>query len=160
MTWTVLLTAPQREFKVRDELTLADVPAYVPVEFRLGKGQPAGILKRPLMPGYVFADVTDWGMLRSIDGLRSRPIILIEGQPVTISPDELQAVMDLSRPVANILRPGTRLRPQDRIGIKRGAMATVQAVVARILADGRAVAVVHMLGKTHEITITDDMLVA
>jgi len=160
MSWTVLLTAPQREFKVRDELTLTGTSAYVPVEFRLGKGKPAGILKRPVLPGYVFADVADWGQLRTIDGLRSRPIILINGQPVSVSPAELQAVMDLARPVANIVRPGTRLQPKDRVAIKRGAMATVEGLITRILADGRAVAVVHMLGKAHEIIVTDDMVVA
>lgn len=158
--WTVLLTAPQKEFRVRDDLTLSDVPAYVPVEFRMGKGKPAGILKRPVLPGYVFADVPDWGILRTIDGLRSRPIILINGQPVTVSATELQAVMDLARPVSSIVRPGTRLKPQDRVAIKRGAMATVDGLITRILADGRAVALVHMLGKTHEVIVTDDMVVA
>lgn len=158
MTWTVLLTAPQREFHVRDDLTLSDVPAYVPVEFRLGKGRVSRTLKRPIAPGYVFADIADWGMLRNVDGLRSRPVLAIDGQPVAVSPAELHAIMELSRPSSELVRGSIRLTPGQRVEIKRGNLITINGIIDRILKRGRAIALVEMMGKTHEITITEDMV--
>ncbi len=160
MTWTVLLTAPQREFKVRDDLTYGGVRAIVPVEFRLGKGRQPRALKRPILPGYVFACIIDrWSILHQIDGLRSRPILTIEGRPVVVSPAEIQAAAELSRPLAALERGPTRLRPGQRIAIKRGHLATLDGLVTRITASGKPVAVVEMLGKAHEVVVTEDMLV-
>jgi hypothetical protein len=158
MTWTVLLTAPQREFKVRDDLTLSDVPAYVPVEFRMGKGPGARALKKPIAPGYVFADIADWGMLRNVDGLRSRPVLAIDGQPITVSPAELHAIMELSRPLSALARGNSRLTPGQRIEIKRGNLIKLNGIIDRILRNGKAIALIELMGKTHAITITEEMV--
>jgi hypothetical protein len=158
MAWTVLLTAPQREFKVRDELTLSEVEAYVPVEFRLGKGRLARALKRPVAPGYVFANVSDWGMLRTIDGLRSRPVCLVDSLPVQLTANEVTAIQALSRPLTELSGPTHRLRPGERIAIKRNHLATIYALVTRIDKKGRPIATVDMLGKSHDVVVTEDMI--
>lgn len=158
MTWTVLLTAPQKEFKVRDELTFSDVSAYVPVEFKIGKGPTARALKKAIAPGYVFADITDWGMLRTIDGLRSRPVLAIDGKPITVSMPELHAIMDLSCPLADLRRVACRLTPGQRIEIKRGNLIKLNGIIDRITKRGKAIALVELMGKTHEIVVTEDMV--
>ena len=158
MTWTVLLTAPQKEFRVRDDLTLSDVPAYVPVEFRLGKGRHARALKRPIAPGYVFADVSDWGMLHTVDGLRSRPVLAIDGQPLTLSPAELHAILELSRPLSELKRGTTKLTPGQRIAIKRGNLITINAIIDRITKHGKAIALFELMGKTHNVVVTEEMI--
>jgi transcription antitermination factor NusG len=158
MTWTILLSAPSMEFKIRDTLTLSGVSAYVPVEFKLGKGKPASIRRKPIAPGYVFADVDDWAILHSVDGLRSRPLLMVDGKISTISPGELASIIELSRPSSELKRPGQRLTPGQRIQIKRGNLIAINAIIDRITKGGKAVAVVDMLGKQHEIVVTEDMV--
>lgn len=160
MTWTILLSAPSMEFKIRDALTLGGTPAYVPVEFVLGKGKPATIRKRPIAPGYVFAQIDDWAILHSVDGLRSRPLLMVDGRIATISPGELASIIELSRPSSELKRPGQRLTPGQRIQIKRGNLIAINAIIDRITKRGKAVAVVEMLGKRHEIVVNEGMIVA
>lgn len=174
--WTILLTTPQSEFKVRDELHRRGLSAYVPVEFRWQRGKAKRILRQPVIPGYVFADITDWrqlvtrttrtvrigendfihqeGMTELIDGLRSRPALEIEGKPAVMAPHAVAALQTLSRPITEAAG-GNRIAVGDRIKIKIGALTDLQADVARITAKGQPVAVVQLFGKDHTVTLVD-----
>ncbi len=160
MSWTILLTTPQSEFRVRDELHRRGLSAYVPVEFRWQRGKAKRILRSPVMPGYVFAEVNRWSDLgpdatgRAIDGLRSRPALLIEGRPASMTANAVLALQALSQPLTKVAR-GTRLNIGDRIKIKIGALTDLQADVARITAKGQPVAVVQLFGKDHTVTLGD-----
>lgn len=178
MAWHILLTTPGSEFKVRDELHRKGAWALVPVEFRLSKRKDQRPLKRPVLPGYVFASIDDWNVLHTpsirtvrvgpddfaheagppqpIDGLRARPIATIDGRPVCLTQKEVDALQVLSRPLAALRMPGNRLRPGDRIKIKVGAMADLNACIERITKKGKAVAVVELFGKTNHVTLTPD----
>ncbi|MEY4641107.1 MAG: hypothetical protein RLZZ227_1101 [Pseudomonadota bacterium] len=155
MSWTILLSAPSMEFKIRDTLTLGGTPAYVPVEFRSVKCRKPV----PIAPGYVFAETHDWGGLRCVEGLRSRPILLIMGRVATLTQEEVNAIEALSKPISSLRSDtGTRYKPGDLIAIKRGALVTLNALVTRITKDGKPIAIVEMLGKQHEIVVTEDMV--
>ena len=160
MSWTILLTTPQNEFRVRDELHRRGLSAYVPVEFRWARGKTKTVLRRPVIPGYVFAEVHRWADLgpdasgRAVDGLRSRPVMLIEGRPAVMTQAAVVALEALSQPRAKVAR-GTRLNIGDRIKIKLGALTDLQADVARITAKGQPVAIVQLFGKQHEVTLGD-----
>ena len=156
MAWTILLTQPQMEFRVRDELHRKGAWALVPVEFRLSKGRHQRALRRPVLPGYCFAAIEDWNILHRVDGLRGRPVMMIGAAPAQMSQREINAVEVLSWPLAAIRQTGNRLRPGDRIRIKVGAMADLSACIDRITKSGRAVATVELFGKTHAVTLTDD----
>jgi hypothetical protein len=158
MTWTVLLTAPQREFKVRNELTFNFVPAYVPIEYRDSQLERANKTPVPLFPRYVFAVITDWGMLRNVDGLQSRPVYLVDGKPAMLSQREIDAVEALSQPIVKNERTTRRIGIGARIPIRRNHHAVIEALVARLDARGRPVAVFEMLGKTHEVVVTEEMI--
>jgi hypothetical protein len=157
MTWTILLSAPSMEFKIRDTLTLSGVPAYVPVEFRLGKHRHRPI---PVAPGYVFAEIEDWGSLRHVEGLRSRPLLMVNGEIATITPAELARIVALSRPLSLFKQDNERFKPGQRIQIQRGSLIAINAIIDRVTKHGRPVAIVEMLGKRHEIIVSEDMIVA
>lgn len=178
MTWTILLTTPQSEFRVRDELHRRGLSAYVPVEFRWTRHtvKPKRAMRLPVLPGYVFAEIDHWsalvqrttrtvrigenefvhedGMLVPLDGLAARPILMIEGKPAVMSINAVIALQALSQPLTKVAR-GTRLNIGDRIKIKIGALTDLQADVARITAKGRPVAVVQLFGKDHTVTLGD-----
>lgn len=176
MSWTILLTTPQSEFRVRDELHRRGLSAYVPVEFRWARGRAKRIMRAPVIPGYVFAEIGHWsqlvqkttrtirigendfvhqeGMTVLLDGLRDRPIYMIEGKPAVMAPHAVMALQTLSQPLAKVAR-GNRLAVGDRIKIKIGALTDLQADVARITTKGQPVAIVQLFGKTHEVALTD-----
>ena len=156
MAWHILLTTPGNEFKVRDELHRKGAWSLVPVEFRLSKGRDQRALKRPVLPGYCFAEIENWNILDRIDGLRSRPVLMMEGRPAPLTQREVDAIEVLSRPLMALRSPGKRLRPGDRIRIKVGAMADLSGCIDRITKNGRAVALVEMFGKTSEVALTAD----
>lgn len=182
MAWHILLTTPGNEFKVRDELHRLGAWALVPVEFRLSKGKDQRTLKRPVLPGYCFADIGDWSILMQpsirtvrvgendflheagqpalIEGLRARPVFTLDGRPAELAPREIKALEVLSRPLAALRMPGNRLRPGDRIKIKVGAMADLSACIERITKKGNAVAVFELFGKTNHVTLTPDQFEA
>ena len=154
--WTILLTTPQNEFRVRDELHRRGLSAYVPVEFRWQRGKAKRILRAPVIPGYVFAEVNRWESLggKPIDGLRARSVLLVEGKPASMTANAVVALQALSQPLAKVAR-GPRLNIGDRIKIKIGALTDLQADVARITAKGHPVAIVQLFGKANEVTLGD-----
>lgn len=156
MAWHILLTTPGSEFKVRDELHRKGAWALVPVEFRLSKRKDQRPLKRPVIPGYCFALIDDWRIVQNIDGMRSRPVLMLDGRPAVMTDREVKALEVLSRPLAALRSPGNRLRPGDRIKIKVGAMADLSACIERITKNGRAVAVFELFGKTNHVTLTPE----
>ncbi len=169
MAWHILLTTPGAEFKVRDELHRKGTWALVPVEFKLSKRKESRPLRRPVMPGYVFAKIDNWtailqpsirtvrvgdddfahepGALRPMEGLRARPVATFEGRPVELTKEQVDALEILSRPASALKTPGKKLRPGDRIRIKVGAFAQLSALVDAIGAKGRAVAIVELFGR-------------
>lgn len=172
MSWTILLTTPQSEFRVRDELIERGASAVVPVEFRWSRGKAKRIARQPLLPGYVFAEIDNWaaliqrttrtirigkddfvhteGAAHLLDGLRDRPLLMIDGAPARLAPSAVVALLALSRPIQEIRQS---VRIGDRLRIKVGHLTDLQADVARITAKGQPVAIVTMFGKSHEVTL-------
>lgn len=153
MAWHILLTTPGSEFKVRDELHRKGAWALVPVEFRLSKRKDARPLKRPVLPGYCFALIDDWRIVQNIDGMRSRPVLMLDGRPAVMTDREVKALEVLSRPLAALRSPGKRLRPGDRIRIKVGAFAELSALVDNISTKGKAVAIVELFGRPQPVVL-------
>lgn len=152
MSWTVLLTTPQMEFKVRDEIHRRGAAALVPVEFRWSRGGVKRPVRQPVVPGYVFADIERWETIfaKPIDGLRRRPVLLIENRPASLSPAAVSSLLGLSKPIQG---PRPQVRIGDRLRVKLGHLTDLQADVARITAKGQPVALVTMFGKSHEVTL-------
>lgn len=160
----ILTTSPQAEFHVRDELHALGHSAVVPVEFKWKTHAFGRKLvspcpqKRPRLPGYVFAAFDfepNWYELEQVRGWTG--LIHMDGRPATLTASQFSALEALSVPIQAIREAGTRLRPGDRVRIKRGANAELEAIVETIK-NGKAVARVSLFGKTHRTTVALDAL--
>lgn len=149
----ILKVAPSSEFRVRDELHRMGRNAFVPVEFsvsRFGKGRET-IRKSPVIRGYVFAAIPDiaWdGTRRLLPQIKGK--IGIDGRPTTLTASQMAAVELLSRPVERANRTGWS--PGDKVRVRRGAYAELEAVVAEIKR-GTVIAHVELFGKTHSVRV-------
>jgi transcription antitermination factor NusG len=157
MAWHILTVAPQREFAVRDELHELGWSALVPVEFRFRRpprgGKPLPI-RKPRLPGYVFADVATW---RGLHGLRGWVgSIHSDGGPYRLTGAQVAAVEALSVPVAAI-QTETRWRVGEKVRIKRGALAELEGII-EVIRRGKPIAAVEMFGKTHRVALDPDII--
>lgn len=153
----ILRVAPCSEFRVRDELHRMGLLAYVPVEFqtsRFGKGKE-GIRKAPVVRGYVFATVTDWLALRRVKEVKGA--VCIGDRPATLTAPQTAALELLSRPLQRANRSGWS--PGDKVKVKRGAFAELEAVVSEIK-KGKVVVVTSLFGKQMEVTVPAKQLEA
>lgn len=155
MNWTILTCRPQTEFSARDELHRLGVSALVPVEFRMRQGSKVkSFVKRPVLPGYLFAGLGphDWALVRDVDGVRLP--LRSDGRSAILTPSQVSALETLSQP-AEQRQSGHVYRIGDRIRIRRGAMAELEAVVASL--DGPRLTVeTMMLGKRHAIKVSPE----
>lgn len=159
MPWHVIRTrgpvfAKFHEFEVRDVLIAADVHALVPVEFRLGRAKQP--VRRPRIPGYVFASWETWTDVPWATLHRMPEVIGVMqqgGRLLTLSQSEVDTLAALSVPLQQRIQ-GARYAIGDRIKIKRGALAELPGIVSRI--EGAAMwTIIEMMGKTHEVRVSE-----
>ena len=156
----ILRVAPCSEFRVRDELHQMGRVAFVPVEFevsKFGKGRES-IRRSPVVRGYVFADVPAiaWdGTRRLIPAIKGK--LFIDGHPYTLTAAGMAAIELLSRPIERANASGWS--PGDRVRVRRGAFAELNAVVAAI-ERGHVMVNVEMFGKVHQAKVPSDALEA
>ena len=154
-TWVILTTTPQTEFPARDKMIELGIAALVPVEFRMKqRAKVKSFVKRPVLPGYLFACIgpNEWAAVSAIDGVRLP--LRVDGRWATLTPLQVSALETLSQP-AQQRQGGHNYRLGDRIRIRRGAMAQLEAVIAS-LDGGQIVAVVSMFGKEHRVQVAPE----
>lgn len=160
MSWYIVKVSPQRERSVRNDLTeLYAIPAYVPVEIdstRYGRGKES-IRVRPLIRGYVFADL-DEHTWRHVSAHRlCHGVVTFGGSAATLTGKQVKALEHLSQGIKP--RQARKWTIGDRLRIRRGAFAELEAIIAKIN-QGQIVATVEMFGKQHQVIITEDLLEA
>ena len=160
-TWVILTCRPRMEFRARDEIHGLGLSALVPVEFKLRQMAKAITrIKRPVLPGYVFAALPtadDWHAIGGIDGVRLP--LRLDGRWATLTAAQVRALEVLSQPAEQSRNEGSAHRIGDRIRIRRGAMAELEAVVASV-AGGNIVAIVDLFGKQHQVTVPAEQVEA
>lgn len=158
-TWHILTCLPQTEFRARDELHGLGFSALVPVEFRMRQVAKAKtFVKRPVVPGYVFVGLSsaaDWHQVRKVDGVRLP--LRADGRWATLTPKQVSALELLSQPAEYWRHAviGHTYRIGDRIRIRQGAIAELEAVVLS-LRGGQIVALTTMFGKEHRVKVSPE----
>lgn len=177
----ILKVRPCSEFTVRDELHMMGLIAFVPVIFsvsKFGKGKET-IKRQAVIPGYIFAKspakdgvqpmgliAEDWHRIRAeqkkpirVQSRLSRITGMMSGSSgaIILTPSQEAAVMLLSRPLERANSHGWS--PGDRVRVRRGAFAELDAVVSQIKR-GHVIATVQMLGKTHTVKLALDQMEA
>lgn len=137
--------ARHHEFSVRDELTALGFEVAVPTLTEIRPDKPDRIT--PIIRGYCFSEfpLERWDDVRSIVGVRG--LLRIGADLARLTPREVSAVKTLSETVGHREKP-SRFKHRQRIGVRRGAMATLQGLVNRCEAGVVVVDGVQMFGRT------------
>lgn len=153
MIWHAITVAPNREFAVAEKLHRHIVATRIPVEWRwrktIAKGEK-NAQRYPVLPGYVFAGFlspADWYQLRLIDGLRG--VVCVDGRPARLTSADVASIEALNQP-APTEKPDHSWRRGDKVSIKLGTLAQLDATVARIIG-GDVVLIASLLGGEKEI---------
>lgn len=156
-TWRILSVIPPTfdrwaEFDVRDRLHTMALRALVPAELSLGYRQK--IKRRPIAPGYVFAEFPDdvYPAIRLIPGVRG--VIGFGGQWGGISQRQVDALELLSTGLETA-RKISGYKLGQRVAIKRGAMAELHGLIAEIDAKGRVHADIDLFGKVSRVRVSE-----
>lgn len=138
------------EASVARELEARGLRTWMPTEpFKRRNGD---IVQTPMVRGLVFAKGDlHWSDIRKIRGY-IMPIFGPSGQPAVISDSQIDAM----RRACDGYRVQTAINPKmrkgDRVRIRRGALADIEAIV-RDISNGKPVVEYQMLGKTFRQTV-------
>jgi len=146
LRWHVLFTKPRMEHRVSETLAGRDIDVFLPVLWYHGKR--GDLLDKPFFPRYLFARL-DWEHtgVRDVQwtpGLTR--VVAFMGKPAWLPDDRIAYLRDtlecLDGDAFLALKPGERVR------IKRGPFAELEAVFDRQLNGERRVAVLlEILGR-------------
>ncbi len=158
MTTTILKSAPQREFRARDELERRGISAEVPSEKRRRRFAKGGTewTIRPIMRGYVAVRASgDLGTaLYAMQSETHRRDIV--GCVGTVRDEAMQAVREISGreldadgnvPLPTPVKPGIGSKVTVHSGMLAGLTLTVTALHGRYFS-------ANLLGKTYKLPYT------
>lgn len=157
LRWYVLVTAPQKERQVADELTRDGLAAYVPLMVFEVVRRGKRIQREKLPVGrYLFAGLPEgrepsFGLVEAVTG-----VLGASGEPVAIAPDALQAFSD----VLTGYRPDLaqefdgRFVVGDEVRVTEGPFRGHVAEIDSLLWTGNVRALVRLLGRMTPVDIS------
>ena len=163
MTWRLLYVRPQSENRYHANLAERGLAAYVPKEVvwrGLGvRRQPA---PRPLLPGFVFADLTD-EQLADVGHLAEvlyiiragdRPAVVPSGFLDKLREAEARGTFDKTRKdVRRAKRAGKPLKAGERFEVLDGAWKGHVGQIARATGTKRAEIILSLFGHAHTVVM-------
>ncbi|MEM1046469.1 MAG: transcription termination/antitermination NusG family protein [Pseudomonadota bacterium] len=118
--WYAVRVAPGQERAVADALAANGVPAIAPVYYRWVLKNRHTYKKRlrifPLVPGYIFAGVEDWGAVNGVRGVLGA--VGIDGEPIRIPYMELADFLTAHHEADLRPRPGIPLKRGDDVEVR------------------------------------------
>lgn len=133
--WYVLQTRPREEGRVLHYFGLrrVDAETFLPkIEVRARHARRVWTRLEPLFPGYLFLrfgmEPRIWHAIHRTPGVRQ--ILCTEGRPVPVD-DELIGVLRARVAPLGFVRIGVRFRQGDRVRVKRGPFAGLEAIFER-----------------------------
>ena len=164
MTWRLLYVRPQSENRYCASLAERGLRAYVPQEtIWRGLGIRRAPASKPLLPGYVFADLTDAQLAEAahlpdvLYIIRSgdRPAIIPDGFINRLMESEHRGEFDRTRKERQrAKRYGKPLKPGERFEVLSGMWAGHVGEIARAMGDKRAEIVLSLFGASHTTTMS------
>jgi transcription antitermination factor NusG len=165
--WHVIHTHPRGEKQICSVLRSQDLETCVPTFTKPERTRPGSVRDRRsqlVFPGYVFFRVWEgfghWDRIRWAPGVRR--ILTQDGVPGRVEDSVLNYL--LGRLAAGELRPpwsNRGPRAGDRVTIKGGPLAAVEAIFEREIRDGEEVEVlIQMMGRPTSVRIHSTDLTA
>lgn len=148
-SWIAITTAPQKEFKVADDLARHDLTAFVPHEMRYRRLGGARVIykprKQPLCPRYVFVCGTGapWRAIEDTKWITG--VIMLHGRPVLI-PDHHMDPLRMATAASEVSSHLRSVRVGSRVRLRRMGMLDIERDVIEI-AKGKVKVILGLLGQ-------------
>lgn len=164
MTWRLLYVRPQSENRYHASLAERGLSCYVPKEtIWRGVGIRRAPAIKPLLPGYVFADLTDEHLAEAAHLPEVIYIVRMPGSGPAIIPckfvDKLKAAeakgdFDKTRKDRKrAARLGKPLKAGERFEVLSGAWAGHIGEIAKAVGDKRAEIILSLFGTAHPVVM-------
>jgi len=164
MTWRLLYVRPQSESRYHASLAERGLHAYVPKEtVWRGVGIRRAPAVKPLLPGYVFADLTDEQLAEAAHLPEVIYIVRMPGSGPAVIPckfvnelktKEAEGGFDKTRKERQqAKRYGKPLNPGERFEVRSGAWAGHIGEIARAVGSKRAEIILSLFGEANTVVM-------
>lgn len=159
INWYAVQAKSHNEARVLHNLTHKTIPAFLPlIEVIRHYGSRRLTRLEPLFPGYLFVQLErldcnpgHWDTVRWTPGVKS--IVGFEGAPAPVPDAVIDAIKTRVQDLG-FVRPGLRFGRHDRVVVRRGPLAGLEAVFERPLSgSGRVQVLMHMLGQQRRVQV-------
>ena len=164
MTWRLLYVRPQSETRYHESLAERGLSCFVPKEtIWRGVGIRRAPADKPLLPGYVFADLTDAELAEAAHLPDVLYIIRSGNQAATIPDAFINRLMESERcgefdrtrkERQRAKRYGKPLKPGERFEVLSGMWAGHVGEIARAMGGKRAEIILSLFGASHTTTMS------
>ena len=161
--WYVVQTKPRNEFRAERELSNQGYASYLPeIQTRCLRRERERTVTEPLFPRYLFIQLSlvrsDWHPIRSTRGVTGL-VTFGDGDPLPVSDHVVDTIRDNCCELA--VQP--RFTLGDRVRVMPSEIQQPQATefwgrLASMDGEGRAVVLLSLLGREHEIQVATDRL--
>jgi transcriptional antiterminator RfaH len=157
--WYAVQAKSHNEARVLHHLARRTIPAFLPL-IEVIRRYPSRRISRlePLFPGYLFVQLESmdcnpscWNTVRWTPGVKS--ILGTEDAPVPVPDPVIDAIQTRVRDLG-FVRPGLRFKPNDRVLIRRGPLAGLEAIFDEPLSRyGRVRVLLGLLGQERRVQV-------
>ena len=159
-TWFIAQLKPNCATIAEKNLNRQGFDTFLPLEetTRQGNGKFVTAM-RPLFPGYIFVALdTARGLWRSVNSTYGITRLVSFGQKPASVPHELVSQLMLRCDERGKLLSEDRLKPGDRVALRKGPFADFVAEVERISPDRRVWVLMDFMGAQRRIAVEADDL--
>ena len=159
INWYAVQAKSHNEARVLHHLTERTIPAFLPLmEVTRHYGLRRLTRLEPLFPGYLFVQLERvdrnpmrWDAVRWAPGVKS--ILSSDGTPTSVPDSVIDAIKTRVQDLG-FVRPGLRFGRNDRVLIRCGPLAGLEAVFERPLSSaGRVLVLMRLLGHQRRVQV-------
>lgn len=159
INWYAVQAKSHNEGRVLHHLTRKMIPVFLPLIEVMRRRRSRSVARlEPLFPGYLFVQLermdsnpTLWDAVRWAPGVKS--ILGTEGGSIPVPDPVIDAIKGRVREFG-FIRPSLPFGPNDRVLVRRGPMAGLEAVFERPLSgSGRVLVLMHLLGQQRRVQV-------
>lgn len=157
--WYAVQAKPHSERRVAENLDRLSIRAFLPlIEVTRSRRSRRIVCLEPLFPGYLFVRMTRietdpilWHSVRWTPGVRL--ILGAEGTPIPV-PDEVVSAIQERLGDLGFVRPGLPFAPNDRVLLRHGPFAGLEAIFERQVSPaGRVRVLMQLLGAQRNVQV-------
>lgn len=159
--WYAVETKPAAEYVAETEIRRVGIEVFLPQyrrEYRHHRSKKWIARSFPLFTGYLFvrAEQLDWGALMTCRGLERDPVLRdADNRPVRIGGTEIEAIRERAEAgeFDDLRTRSAGFRSGERVRISGGALAGMEALVARVKSGRNVALLIEMFGTEVQVSV-------